>query len=300
MAKRKLLWENSKLAFDAQMRAAHNLRKIWENFRRNCGGGMEISAVSHSIVANIVEFCEAVLYGVCSRYASPQGLFKFPTLADLEDVEDCGLFPKGTGKLAKDIAKSGKWKCTDSIEMEMFIELLEKTLHFMNNMRNLVREAGDAYEMYEHVYDILNEMQQMLSGKYIDRAVYDDMLPDYRMDFIIVNNQEKFTEDELDDILDRAYDSGANNNAYKSLAPAYIWQILKEHTDEKHAMTKSQIKKALEKEFELKVSDSTIKRIMNSFAKNDPHIGAAAVRMPDGTVEVGNYGYWYTSEEFDE
>ena len=63
-------------------------------------------------------------------------------------------------------------------------------------------------------------------------------------------------------------------------------------------MTKNQIKKALEREFEIRVSDSTIKRIMNSFAKNDPHIGATAVRKPDGTVEVGNYGYWYISDDY--
>lgn len=267
---------------EAQMEIERCLNGI--NVIKNmCGGRIAepetVNAIGRALMDHFHTVCEGILYRICSELATFDGKVEWPSLKDLRKKREYVHAPIEVGLAAEAMTKL-KNKCDKG-----FV-----TLKDLDDYFSMVRAfIAWAKEMLKGFGDIGNEMMRALNEleEFIDSwfRCYEEEQesdrPPYGLYLRYSGDIDNMTDDELDELYKHRM-----SNKRKTMAPLYIYLVLKEHTDWDKHLHVNDIILLLEKEHEIIIKRGAVERTLNSLIDDNVNIWGG--KRGDG--------YWYSEQ----
>ena len=270
-------------AHEAQMEIERCLDGI--NVIKNmCGGKIAdsdtVNAIGRALMDHFHTVCEGILYRICSELATPDGKNEWPSLKELRKKREYVHAPIEVGLAAEAMTKL-KNKCDKG-----FV-----TPNDLDDYFSMVRAfIAWAKEMLKDFGDVVNEMIQALNEleKFIDKwdRCYEEKQERDRPPYVLYNRYYGDNDNKTDEELDELYKHRMSNKR-KTMAPLYIYLVLKEHTDWDNHLHVSDIILLLEEEHKIIVKRGAVERTLNSLIDDDVNIWGG--KRGDG--------YWYSEQK---
>lgn len=248
-----------------------------------CGGKIAnpdtINAIGRALMDHFHTVCEGILFRICYELATPDGKIEWPSLKDLRKKREYVQAPIETGLAAEAMVKL-KNKCDkDFVTPKDLDDYFSLVRAFISWAKGMFKGFGP---VEEEMIRALNEMEGFIRnwsesfGKEQNRD-----RPPYVMYFRYYGDIDNMTDDELDELY-----RPRMNNKRKTMAPLFIYLILKEHTDRDNPLLIKGIIRLLEEEYEISLGRNAVLKHVNTLVDEDVNIWGG--KRGDG--------YWYSEQ----
>ena len=239
-----------------------------------------VCAVGKSLMNHVYDLCEIMLHFVCRKKTEPNGLTEWPRIKDLLTKDNCVDVPAEVRVAAYDM-KGIKNECDKTFvepdELKAFIYAVWVFVMWAK------QELQDSKWIAPALF--LVDIIESWYGRF--ESEHKKFSNDYRWHTIYYGEggEEKYTDDELDEINRRR-----KGNKRESMAPLYIYYILKNHHSSKdNRFHIQEIKDYLWDDYEIDLGRGAIGRALITLeAAGDTNIWKGP--------EKGS-GYWYSEKD---
>lgn len=270
-------------AHEAQMELERCLNGI-TTIKNMCGGRIAepetVNAIGRALMDHFHTVCEGILYRICSELATSDGKVEWPSLKDLRKKREYVHAPIEVGLAAEAMTKL-KNKCDKGfVTLKDLDDYFSMVRAFIAWAKEMLKGFGD---VGNDTIRALNELEEFIDKW--DRC-YEKELERDRPPYVLYNRYYGDIGDKTDDELDKLYKRRMSNKR-KTMAPLYIYLILKEHTDWDNTLLIKDIIRLLEEEYEITLGRNAVLKHVNTLIEEDVNIWGG---------ERGD-GYWYSEQK---